>query len=211
MCKTKKDAEEVYELLTPYLKDRGLELAQDKTKITHIDDGFDFLGMNIRCYHTKDGGKVLIKPSKNSIKKFKDKVRYIFRKALNGDIETCIDSLNSVIRGTANYWRTVSSKETFAKMDNFIFQKTRRLMKRLYPNKSYKWIINKHFKPALNNFSNANYIFTNPKTNNQLIKMSWTKIKYAYCIRHDSTPYNELDNEYFMKSRSKNIFECLFR
>ena len=68
MCKTKKDAEEVYELLTPYLKDRGLELAQDKTKITHIDDGFDFLGMNIRCYHTKDGGKVLIKPSKNSIK-----------------------------------------------------------------------------------------------------------------------------------------------
>lgn len=211
LCETKEDAEDVYELLAPYLKDRGLELAQDKTKITHINDGFDFLGMNIRCYHTKDGGKVLIKPSKNSIKKFKEKVRYIFRKALNGDIETCIDSLNSVIRGTANYWRTVSSKETFAKMDNFIFQKTRRLMKRLYPNKSYKWIINKHFKPALNNFSNAKYIFTNPKTNNQLIKMSWTKIKYAYCIRHDSTPYNELDNEYFMKSRSKNIFECLFR
>ena len=211
LCRTKKDAESVYELLAPYLKDRGLELAQDKTKITNIDDGFDFLGMNIRCYHTKDGGKVLIKPSKDSINKFKDKIRYIFRKALNGDIETCINSLNSVIRGTANYWRTVSSKETFVKMDNFIFQKTRRLMKRLYPNKSFKWIINKHFKPALNDFSNIKHIFTNPETNNQLIKMSWTKIKYAYCIRHDSTPYNELDNEYFMKTKSKNVFECLFR
>ena len=211
LCKTKEDAEEVYGLLTPYLKDRGLELAQDKTKITHISKGFDFLGMNIRCYHGKDGGKVLIKPSKGSINKFKDKIRYIFRKAINGNIEACINSLDSVIRGTANYWRTVSSKETFVKMDYFIFQKTRKLMKRLYPNKSFKWIINKHFKPALNGFSNAKYIFTNPETNNQLIKMSWTGINYAYCIRHNATPYNELDNEYFMKTRSKNVFECLFR
>ena len=63
----------------------------------------------------------------------------------------------------------------------------------------------------MNDFSNIKHIFTNPETNNQLIKMSWTKINYAYCIRHDATPYNELDNEYFMKTRSKNVFECLFR
>ena len=47
-----------------FLQERGLSLSQEKTKITHIDDGFDFLGANVRKYR----GKLIIKPSKNSVK-----------------------------------------------------------------------------------------------------------------------------------------------
>ena len=53
LCKTKEDAEQVYELLEDYLIERGITLSPEKTKITHLKDGFDFLGFNIRSYkHT---------------------------------------------------------------------------------------------------------------------------------------------------------------
>ncbi len=58
-------------LIEDFLKERGLELSEDKTVITHIDDGFDFLGFNVRKYK----GKLLIKPAKSSIKRIKKTVR----------------------------------------------------------------------------------------------------------------------------------------
>lgn len=60
-------------LVVDFLKERGLTLSEEKTKITHIDDGFDFLGYNIRKYK----GVLLIKPSKKSLKKFMQKIRGI--------------------------------------------------------------------------------------------------------------------------------------
>lgn len=69
MCNTKKDAEDVYEILKPYLSDRGLELSKEKTRVVSIDNGFNFLGFNVRLYPTAQGEKLLIKPSKESIKK----------------------------------------------------------------------------------------------------------------------------------------------
>lgn len=54
-----------------FMADRGLELSEEKTRITHITEGFDFLGQNVRKY----GGKLLIKPAKKSIKSLLDKVR----------------------------------------------------------------------------------------------------------------------------------------
>lgn len=79
-AKSRKDIENVRDLLAPYLKDRGLELAEDKTRITHICEGFDFLGFNFRRYKTKDGFIHLNKPSKDSIKNFKSKIALVFKK-----------------------------------------------------------------------------------------------------------------------------------
>ena len=85
LCKTKEDAQAIPGLLGPYLKERGLTLAEDKTMITHLKDGFDFLGINIRSYSKGNKKVVLTKPSKSSINSFKDKVRHIFR-TFRGDI-----------------------------------------------------------------------------------------------------------------------------
>lgn len=78
------------------MKERGLTLAPDKTHITQLKDGFDFQGITIRDF----GGKVLTKPSKNSIKSFKDKVKKLYDKALGMDMEDFIFALNDLVRGT---------------------------------------------------------------------------------------------------------------
>ena len=77
LCRTKKDAYAVYDKLKNYLLERGLTLAEDKTLVTHIRDGFDFLGFNIRCFKKETGDKVLTQPSKDSFKKLCSKVRDI--------------------------------------------------------------------------------------------------------------------------------------
>jgi len=62
---------EVKPCVEAFLDERGLQLSQEKTKLTHISEGFDFLGQNVRKY----GGKLLIKPSAKNVKAFLDKVR----------------------------------------------------------------------------------------------------------------------------------------
>ena len=145
LCKTLEDAKDVYNLLSDYLNDRGLTLASNKTKITHINDGFDFLGFNIRCYKGQDRNKVLVKASKDSIKSFKMKAKSIVKNCYPWNVEYSIAKLNYLINGTGNYWRIGSNKRTFSKMDNYIYEILLRQVKRWYPNKSTKWIVNKHF------------------------------------------------------------------
>lgn len=210
LCKTKEDACKVPKLLNSYLKKRGLTLAEDKTRITHIDNGFDFLGINIKSYFSRNRKVVLTKPSKSSIISFKDKARRIFIKAYGGDIESFIDSLNNLIIGTAYYWRMTAAKRTFEKMDWFIIHRIIRLLKRLYPKKSHKWIKGKHFKPCRDKTIKDKYLFTNPETGNQLKRMNWIHIKYAWCIKYKATPYKSEFNEYFERFKFKNNYQCLY-
>lgn len=117
----KEDIEKLYGILEPYLEERGLALAEDKTRITHISERFDFLGFNFRQFDTYDGNKCLIKPSKKSIKSFKVKVHDRFR-LLNGhSVDELIDNLNPLIIGTANFWRHVVSKRIFSSMDYYLW------------------------------------------------------------------------------------------
>jgi len=114
MCPSKESAENIYPLLSNYLTERGLTLAEDKTKITQAEDGFDFLGFNIRRYnvtkHKKGqtptaGKKLLIKPSIQSVKTLKAKIKDEFEKAKGANATALIKKLNPIITGTANYWK----------------------------------------------------------------------------------------------------------
>jgi RNA-directed DNA polymerase len=102
-AKSKEDIEALYDILNPYLEKRGLRLAEDKTKITHISKDFDFLGFNFKQYKTKNGIIHLNKPSKNSIKQFKSKVAEKFKLLRGQNVDELIKSLNPLIIGTANY------------------------------------------------------------------------------------------------------------
>ena len=103
MLNYKKDIENVYGILEPYLEDRGLKLAEDKTKITHISEGFGFLGFNFRRYKTKKGYTHLVIPSNNSIKAFKSKIAEICKESHGYNVDYLIDRLNLLIRGVVNY------------------------------------------------------------------------------------------------------------
>lgn len=142
---------EVMPLLERFLASRGLELSREKTRITHIDEGFDFLGWNVRKYN----GKLLIKPSKRNTKAFLDKLRQIVKANKATSQVNLIRLLNPVIRGWANYHRMVAAKKTFAKVDNEIWHLLWRWAKRRHHSKGKRWIKNRYFK----SIGNRNGVF----------------------------------------------------
>lgn len=211
LCKTKEDAVEVYKLLEPYLEKRGLTLSEEKTRITHLSEGFDFLGVNFRSYKNSKGHYVMSCPSKDNIEEYMSEARDIFFRALNGDLEEFINSLNSLTRGTANYWSMTSARKAFHTVDFFLFNRTRKLLHRLYPKKSHKWIKGKHFKPDRKDKSKDKYIFTNPEMGSQLIRMGWFKPKQAKIpLKYGTNPYNRDYWEYIEKIKFKPVFKCLY-
>lgn len=211
VCETLEDAKDIYGLLEDYLEVRGLTLAPDKTKITNIYDGFDFLGYNIRGYKGQDRDKVLVKASKDAVKSFKMKAKEIIRKCYPWNIDECITRLNYLINGTGNYWRIGSNKVLFKKMDNYIYELLLRQTKRWYPNKPTKWIIDKHFKESLHPVYHWKWTFTNPNTENQVDRMAWIKIKYSRCIKYKATPYDVEYEEYLKKRYSMTPFQYLYK
>ena len=133
--------QEVKPLVEQFMRERGLELSEEKTKITHIEDGFNFLGQNVRKYN----GKVLIKPSAKNVATFLNKVREVVKGQAQVTAGNLIGQLNPMIRGWANYHRHVSSKQTFVKIDHAIFQVLWQWAVRRHPKKPKKWVKDKYF------------------------------------------------------------------
>jgi RNA-directed DNA polymerase len=133
---------EVKPLIEEFMKIRGLELSEEKTKVTHIEEGFDFLGQNVRKYN----GKLFIKPSKKNVKTFLDKIRSIIKVSKQASAGNLVVQLNPVIRGWANYHRHKVSKETFQKVDTAIFWALWQWARRRHPRKHKRWVMKKYFK-----------------------------------------------------------------
>jgi RNA-directed DNA polymerase len=132
---------EVYPMIESFLAERGLQLSPQKTMITHIDEGFDFLGQNLR----KRGGKLLITPSKKNTQAFLAKVREIVRNSDCASQDNLIWQLNPVILGWVGYHRHVSAKRTFRKVDHLIWCSLWQWARRRHRNKSHRWIANKYW------------------------------------------------------------------
>jgi RNA-directed DNA polymerase len=133
---------EVKPLVTEFFKTRGLELSQEKTRITHIEEGFDFLGQNVRKYN----GKLLIKPSRKNVIAFLDKVRGVIKANKQATTGGLIAQLNPIIRGWAHYHRHVVSAATFCKADSAIFNCLWCWALRRHRNKPSRWIYRKYFE-----------------------------------------------------------------
>ena len=129
-------------LVAEFFKTRGLELSKEKTRITHIEEGFDFLGQNVRKYN----GKFLTKPSKKNVKAFLDKVRGVIKANKHVNAGTLISRLNPIIRGWAYNHRHSASSVTFSKVDRAIFDCLWQWARRRHGGKSYRWIYNKYFR-----------------------------------------------------------------
>ena len=157
MHKNREVIEDAKVIIANWLKDRGLTLSEEKTKIVHSTVGFDFLGFNIRHYENKESGyfaknnqnkqgfKLLIKPSKKAIKKHSDAIKDVLRRSKAAPQETIIGQLNPIIVGWTNYYKTVVASRTFAKMDNMMWGKLWSWAKRRHPNKGRKWIAKRYF------------------------------------------------------------------
>ncbi len=129
-------------LVESFLRERRLELSAEETHITRIEDGFDFLGENVRDY----GGTILVKPSRKNVAKFLGKVRGIIKASRHVTAGHLIVNLNLVVRGWANYHRHVASKRTFSRVDHAIFRALWQWAKRRHPKKSRRWIKDRYFE-----------------------------------------------------------------
>jgi RNA-directed DNA polymerase len=133
---------EVKPLVADFLKARGLEISPEKTSITHLDHGFDFLGWNVRRYD----GKVLIKPSKRSVRVFLAKVRAQIKQDVGAPQVALIGRLNPLIRGWANYHRCAVASATFVSAQSRIWRSLWQWAKRRHPNKGRHWIAQRYWK-----------------------------------------------------------------
>lgn len=182
---------EIKPLVREFLAVRGLELSVEKSKITHINDGFDFLGFNIRKYH----GKCLIKPSKESIKGIHAKIRECITSNKTVKQDRLIAMITPKIRGWANFYRHVVSKRTYSLLDEKLFRLLWRWAKRRHPNKSSQWIKKHYFISK----GNQNWVFATTG-NRKLIEL--TRFDATKIVRHRkiislSNPYNRMWDNYF--------------
>ncbi|SKC24283.1 RNA-directed DNA polymerase, partial [Alkalitalea saponilacus] len=109
---------EITPIIRQFLSERGLSLSDEKTKITHINDGFDFLSQNTRRYPK---GKLLIKPSDYSVKEFKYKLRQVVFRNMGAKPHVLINQLNPLLRGWSNYHKHIVSKEIFKEVDYYLW------------------------------------------------------------------------------------------
>ena len=139
-CSTQEDAQQAVLLLKDWLKERGLALSEEKTRIVHLTDGVDFLGFHVRQYpsrNTATGWKTLTKPSKASVQKIRDRLRAEWLGLKTQRVEVIVKRLNPIIRGWSNYFRIGVAYETFTKLDRWMFDRQVRYVRRMHPRKNY--------------------------------------------------------------------------
>ena len=204
---SRKDAEKSQAILDDWLRERGLEISQEKTSIRHIREGFDFLGFNIREYteHNADKPILLIKPSKEAVSSFRDRLREEWN-LLNGkNITHVVRHLNPILRGWGNYYRCVASGRTFGSLQNLQVQRIRRWWKRTHPKKSWEWVKEKYGWYDLDN----QFRFGDRETGQYLVSFSIDlPIKRHVLVKHGASPDNPEERTYWQK-RLKHKYETL--
>jgi RNA-directed DNA polymerase len=175
-----------------FLRERGLELSAEKTTITQIEDGFDFLGKNIRKYAN---GKVLTKPAKKNVQAFLGKVREVIKTHKTLDAGTLVVLLNPLIRGWANYHRHDAAKAILNAVDNAIFHSLWRWAKRRHPTKGQRWIKAKYFYSR----GARNWVFSGMHNGQErnLFQASSIAVSRYVKIKGEANPYDPAWAAYF--------------
>jgi len=187
---------EIKPLVESFLQERGLTLSPDKTCITHITDGFDFLGQTIREYH----GKIIVKPSRKNIKTFLTKVRGVIKDNAQATAGHLIAILNPKIRGWTNYHQYATSKKIFVKADHALFKALWQWAKRRHPDKGRRWIKDKYFLLE----GTRHWVFYGEQEGNagksyrvRLLSASDTPIKRRAKVKGEANPYDPQWEIYF--------------
>lgn len=188
--------QEVKPFVERFLAERGLVLSEEKTHITSIEEGFDFLGHNIRKYR----GKLLIKPAKRNVRTFLNKVRELIKANKATSAGDLVAYLNPIIRGWANYYRHVVSSHSFSRVDSAVFRCLWRWALRRHPHRSKRWIRRKYFGSRQNDhWVFQGYCIREDGTVhlNQLEKAARIPIRRHIKIRGQANPYDPAWETYF--------------
>ena len=193
--------ERIKPAVVEFLAERGLALSEEKTKLTHIKNGFTFLGQTFR----KRGRKLHIKPAKEGVLALVRKVGMIISKHVSAPMPALIKKLNQTLRGWANYHRHVVAAEAFSRIDTYVFEQLWRMVKRRHRNKSRTWLAKKYWTA-----SGRKHIFAveaktkeNLKKVYQVVKIGAIGIRIFIKIKAAANPYLPEFAKYFWQRRNK--------
>jgi RNA-directed DNA polymerase len=200
---------EIKPMISEFLAERGLTLSEEKTKITHINEGFDFLGFNIKKFN----GTLLTKPSEKGVDKFLEKIRTVIETQKAIKQESLIRVLNPIITGWSNYYRTGTAGKTFQRVDWEIFRKLWQWARRRHSHNSKGWIKNKYYRKI----GNQTWCFAAEKEDKkkgelkfvQLVHLAAVKTKKHVKIRHDANPYDTEYKHYFEERATRKKPEAM--
>lgn len=196
LTETKEEALSLYEKLQPYLEKRGLVLAEDKTKITKLTNGFDFLGFTFKKQYNKNNSfKMIVSPSKETLKKARMNIKEKFNEVKGHNAKVLLTKVVPSIIGYANHWKHVVSKKAMSKMDYYIWGLTVKFLKRMHPTKSWKWITDRYFKPDIHGQSKDKWLLTYGRY--QMKRMKWTPIVRHEKILGNNSPFDATLKEYY--------------
>jgi RNA-directed DNA polymerase len=198
LCSSQEQARQVRARLAEWLAPRGLAFNEDKTRITCLSEGFDFLGFSIRRYHSK----LLIKPSKAAIRRLRERLASEMRALRGSNAAAVIAVLTPIIRGWAAYYRGVVSSRVFHSLDAYMWRLTFKWAKWQHHNKPRSWIISRYFG-AFNRFRNDRWVFGDRDSGAYLVKFSWTGITRHIMVKGAASPDDPALARYWAERRKK--------
>jgi RNA-directed DNA polymerase len=139
---TQEQAEGLRDQVAAVLDTVGLRLSPDKTKIVHIDEGFDFLGFRIKRDVQRGGSKryIYTYPSRKAVTAITRKVKEATKQGISNPLASLLRHLNSVLQGWANYFRHGASSATFAYLGHYSWLRVSRWMRNKHPKRGWKWL-----------------------------------------------------------------------
>jgi RNA-directed DNA polymerase len=198
LCHTKDEALQVRNDLAGWLEPRGLFFNEEKTQVVHLDEGFDFLGFNIRRYEEK----LLIKPSKAAVTRVREKLKAEMLSLRGANNKAVMRRLVPIIRGWSAYYRTVVSKETFTSLDDYMWKLAYKWDKHSHPLKPRHWVTHKYFG-RFNKSRQDNWVFGDRDTGIYLPKFAWTKIVRHVPVKGTASVHDPVLIDYWETRRRK--------
>jgi len=196
-------ATEVKPLVVEFLQARGLTLSEEKTHITHITTGFDFLGRNIRRF----GNKTLIRPSQGNVQAIETKVRQIIKRNATLPPGKLVLIINPVLRGWAEHYRHDVSKAAFDQVDTAVFNALWQWAKRRHPTQRWQWVKQKYFPRA--NGRAWSFRGEVDGKRHYLFKAGRVPIKRHIKIKADANPFDPEWELYFERRLFHKVKETL--
>lgn len=184
VAKSNEQAEAIKGFVSTFLKEKvGVELSEEKTKITHISNGFDFLGFNFKKY--KD--KLLIMPCKDNISRVKRNLKVKLRECR--DARAVVEVLNPIITGWSNYYRHCNAKYTFNKVGNaYLWRRIWEWTGRKHPTRTCKYRVSKYY---------SGWTFTDKPSGKQIRRMNDTTIRRFVKVKKGKRVYDAEARDYW--------------
>jgi RNA-directed DNA polymerase len=203
-ARTKEQIEAIKPVIEGWLAERGLALNHEKTRIVSVDDGFNFLGFNVRHYH----GKCLIKPEKAKVLNLLRNIRKWLSDNKQAEAAQVIRYLNPLLSGWANYYQHAVSKQTFSYVSHQVWKALWIWCLRRHPQRGQHWVKRRYFRSS----KMRDWVFF-AKTRNargEMIESTLFNIQAVPITRHvkvrgNASPDNPSLREYWSQRRKRKI------